>query len=204
MADDVTPIEEAMDDVMDEDDDPLWFINTGDYDDGGLMAQQYDSGFERDELMPELPEQERLKADCKKSLFMQSSQDTPPDAASTQDQQREGSAMLSPTTLGAGVRDGMLDSLPAPKKHRKRPRKGLTGAKAASISQPPPQPRLADRIPIKGVAKFHVPGDPILPKAALEGIDGDLRRLHDDVLSREKSLLVSKNHGYPPYVVNVP
>jgi hypothetical protein len=115
VADDVAAVEEAMDDVMDEDDDPLRFINTGGYGDGGLMAQQYDSGFERDELMPELPEQERLKADCKKSLFMQSSEDTPPDAASTQDQQREGRAMLSPTTLGAVVRDGMLGSLPVPK-----------------------------------------------------------------------------------------
>jgi hypothetical protein len=126
-------------------------------DDEGLMAQQYDSGFECDELMPELPEQERLKADCKKSLFMQSSEDTPPYSASTLDQQHEGRAMLSLITLGAVVRDGMLGSLPVPKKHRKRPRKGLTGAKAASISQPPSQPRVADHIPIKGAAKFHVP-----------------------------------------------
>ena len=111
VADDVAAVKEAMDDVMDEDDDPLRFINTSGYDDGGLMAQQYDSGFERDELMPKLPEEERLNADCKKSIFMRSLQETPPDAASTQQQQREGRAMLSPTTLGAVVRDDLLGSL---------------------------------------------------------------------------------------------
>ena len=95
----------------------------------------------------------------------------------------------------------IIDDLPVAKKHRKRAKKGN---KVASMIQPPLQPRVADHIPIKGAAKFHVPGDPILPKAALEGIDGDLRRLHDDVLSREKSLLVSTNPGYPLYVVNVP
>jgi hypothetical protein len=118
------------------------------------MAQQYEySGFERDELVPELPEDERI-----------------------------------------------LGSLLVAKKHRKRPKKG----KAASMSQPPPQPRVEDRIPIIGAAKYHIPGDPILPKAAVEAIYDDLRRLHDDVLRREKSLIASKNLGYPLYVVNVP
>ena len=86
MPDDVAPVEEAnADDVMEEeDDDPLEYINTG-YDDGGLMARDYDSGYERgdDLMLPKLPEPERPKAECKKSLFMRSSQATPPDAAST-------------------------------------------------------------------------------------------------------------------------
>ena len=56
VADDITPIKEEIDDVMDEDDDPLRFLSTDGYDDGGLMAQQYDSGFEHDELKPELRE----------------------------------------------------------------------------------------------------------------------------------------------------
>ena len=73
VADDVTVVEEAMHDAIDEDDDPLQYLNISSYDDGGLMAQQYDSGFEHDELMPELPELDRIKADCKKSLFLQSS-----------------------------------------------------------------------------------------------------------------------------------
>lgn len=70
--------------------------------------------------------------------------------------------------------------------------------------QPPQQPRFQDRIPIPGAAKFHIPGVPILTKAAVEAIYGDLRRLHDDVLRREKSLIASKNPGYPLYVVNMP
>ena len=148
--------------------------------------------------MPELPEEGRLKADCKKSLFLQSSQDMPPDAASTKQQQRDGrSLLLSPTTLRVVVRDGMIGSLPVPKNHRKRVKKGTNGSKAASMSQPPPQPHVEDRMPIKGAAKYHIVGDSILPKEALEAIDSDLRRLHDDVLLREKSLIASTNPGYP-------
>ena len=87
MPDDVAPVEEAnADDFMEEeDDDPLKYINTA-YDDGGLMAQDYDSGYEHgddDLMLPDLPEPERPKAECKKSLFMRSSQETPLDAAST-------------------------------------------------------------------------------------------------------------------------
>jgi hypothetical protein len=51
-----------------DDDDPLQYINTG-YDDGGLMAEEYDSGYEcGDELMHDLPELEHPKSDCRKSL----------------------------------------------------------------------------------------------------------------------------------------
>ena len=62
VADDVAAVEEAMHDAIDEDDDdPLQYLNTGAYDDGGIMAQQYEySGFERDELVPELTEDERI------------------------------------------------------------------------------------------------------------------------------------------------
>src|SRR3990170_6533853 len=63
---------------------------------------------------------------------------------------------------------------------------------------------MQDRIPIPGAAKHHIPSHPILPKAAVEAIYSDLRRLHDDVLQREKSLIASENPGYPLYVVNVP
>jgi len=95
----------------------------------------------------------------------------------------------------------IIDDLPVAKKHRKRAKKGN---KAASMIQPPPQPRVQDRIPVMGAVKYHIPGEPILPKAAVEAIYGDLRRLHDDVLRREKSLIASQNLGYPLYVVNVP
>ena len=43
-------------DEDEDDDDTQQYLNTGAYDDGGLMAQQYEySGFERHESVPELP-----------------------------------------------------------------------------------------------------------------------------------------------------
>ena len=79
MPDDVAPVvKEANvdDDMEDDDDDPLKYFNIA-YDDGGLMARDdEDSGYERgddDLMLPDLPELERPKAECKKSLFKQSS-----------------------------------------------------------------------------------------------------------------------------------
>ena len=94
-----------------------------------------------------------------------------------------------------------VDDLP-PKKHRKRERKDNN--KAAAMIQPPPQPRVQDRIPVPGAAKYHIAGEPILPKASVHAIHVDLRRLHDDVMRREKILIASENPVYPLYVVNVP
>ena len=74
-----------MDDEMDEDD-PLRFLNTSAYDDDlEMMSQPYDnSGYQHaDEDMDDLPGQERPSRDCKNSLFMKSSQDTPENVAST-------------------------------------------------------------------------------------------------------------------------
>ena len=70
--------------------------------------------------------------------------------------------------------------------------------------QPPSQPRVQDHIHVCGAVKYHIVDEPILPKASVEAIHGDLRRLHDNVLRREKSLIASENPGYPLYVVNVP
>ena len=95
----------------------------------------------------------------------------------------------------------IMDDLPVVKKSRKRARKGK---KADSMIQPPQQPRVQDRIDIPGAAKWHIPGQPILPKAAIGARFGDVRRLHDDVLRIEKGLIASKDPGYPLYVVNVP
>ena len=86
------------------------------------------------------------------------------------------------------------------KKFRKRARKGK---KVVSMIQPPQQPRLQDRIDIPDADKWHIPGQPILPATALRARFGDLRRLHDDVLRREKSLIATENPRYPFYVVNV-
>lgn len=214
VADHVAPMDEGIDDDMEEDD-PLRYINTA-YDEGGMMSHPYDSGYDLGEcedqdaeMHEDVPKKERPRVECKKSLFMQSSQDTPPDAASTQGQQAEHRAVLSPTTLGAVVKEGLIGSLPEPKKkQRKRPpKKGSAAAKtakAASSSQPPPATRVAmNSVPSIDAPLLHVAGKPMLLWNALEAITGDLRRLHDHVLSIENSLLLSEDLGYPLYAVHV-
>ena len=61
-----------------------------------------------------------------------------------------------------------------------------------------------ERVPVNGAAMFHVTGEPMLPPKPLEALSGDLRRLHDHVMSTEKSLLASKDPGYPTYAARVP
>lgn len=61
-----------------------------------------------------------------------------------------------------------------------------------------------DRVPVKGAAMFHLTGKPMLPPKLLEALTGDLRRQHDHVLSTKKSLLASKDPGYPTYAARVP
>ena len=51
---------------------------------------------------------------------------------------------------------------------------------------------------------FHLTGEPMLPPKPLEALSGDLMRLHDHVLSTEKSLLASMDLGYPTYAARVP
>ena len=84
------------------------------------MSQPSDeSGYQHaNDNMDDLPGQEGHSRDCKKSLFMKSSQDTPKDVASTQAQLAGGRTVLSPTTLGRGLRKG-LEGVPK-KKERKR------------------------------------------------------------------------------------
>src|SRR3954464_12035417 len=198
-----------MDDVMDEDDDPMQFVNTAFINNQELdmMSQPYDSSNKEhvDEEMDILREHEHPRSECKKSLFVQPLQDTPPDAASNQHEQ----PLLSPSTLGLAIKGAMKgSSQPLPqKKPRKRPnRKDLSAKKVvnASSSKSVPPTGFADRVPMKGTALIHVAGEPILPSKPVESISGELRRLHDHVLSTEKSLLASKDPGYPLYAVHVP
>ena len=110
--------------------------------------------------------------------------------------------MLSPTTLGQGVMKG-LEGQPK-KKERKRPaRKGSAAYKQARAHSSQTAD-FEERVPVKGAAIFHVTGEPMLPPKPLEAISGDLRRLHDHVLSTEISLLASKDPGYPTYAARVP
>ena len=61
-----------------------------------------------------------------------------------------------------------------------------------------------ERVLVKGAAMFHLTGEPMLPPKPLEALSGDLRRLHDHVLSTEKILLALKDQGYPKYAACVP
>ena len=101
LADVIGPVEQRMDDETEVG--PMAFLNTNAYEgDLDMISQPYDeSGYEHaNEDMDDLPGQEGRSRDCKKSLFMKSSQDTPGDAASTQAQLAGGRTMLSPGTLG--------------------------------------------------------------------------------------------------------
>ena len=196
----ICPMEEDRDHDMEEaDDDPNQYFNTA-FDNEVTMSQPY-------EYEMHVPEPERPR-ECKKSLFMQSSQDTPPDAGSTQAQLiSQSRPMLSPTTLGVVLREGLTDP-PAPqptkKKQRKRPaaRKSNKAGNVGSSSQPPSTK--VDHVPMKHAPLIHVAGEPMVPANALAAIEGDLRRLHDHVLSTERSLLASDDPGYPLYTVHVP
>ena len=145
------------------------------------------------------PQEGRWK-DCKKSLFMNSSQDTPEDVASTQAQLAGGGTVLSPGTMGQGLRKG-LEGVP------KKKERNISGKIVASKQARAHSSQTMDseeRVPVKGAAMFHLTGEPMLPPKPLEALLGDLRKLHDHVMSTEKSLLASKNPGYPTYVAHVP
>ena len=131
LADVIGPVEQRMDNETEVD--PMAFLNTDAYDrDLDMMSQPYNElGYQHaNEDMDDLPGQEGRSRDCKKFLFMKSSQDTPEDAASTQVQLagREGRSVLSQGTLGQGLRKG-LEGVPK-KKERKRSGK-ITASKQA-------------------------------------------------------------------------
>ena len=108
--------------------------------------------------------------------------------------------MLSPTTLGQGLRKG-LEGVPK-KKERKRPGK-IDASKQARAHRSQTMDS-EESVPVKGAAMFHLMGESMRPPKPLEALSGDLRRLHDHVLSTEKSLLASKDPGYPTYAARVP
>ena len=131
---------------------------------------------------------------------MKSSQDTPEDAASTQAQLAGGHAVLSPGTLGQGLRKGP-EGVP---KKKDRKRSGKIAASKQARAHSSQMMHSEERVRVKGVVMFHLTGEPMLLPKPLEALSGDLRRLHDHVLSTEKSLLASKDPGYPTYAARVP
>ena len=147
-----------------------------------------------------MPGQEGRSRDCKKYLFMKSSQDTPEDTASTRAQLSVGRTVLSPGTLGQGLRKG-LEGVP---KKKDRKRSGKIAASKQARAHSSQTMHSEERVPMKGAAMFHLTGEPMLPPKPLEALSRNLRRLHDHVLSTEKSLLASKDPGYPTYAARVP
>ena len=146
--------------------DPMDYLNTNAYDcDIDMMSQPYDeSGYQHaNEDMDDLSGKEPHSRDCKKSLFMKSSQDTPEDAASTQAQLAGGRTVLSPATLGQGLRKG-LEGVPK-KKERKRSGKIAASKQARAHSSQTMDSE--ERVPVKGVAMFHLMGEPMLPPKPL-------------------------------------
>jgi hypothetical protein len=113
--------------------------------------------------------------------------------------------VLSPTTLVAGLRKG-LEGQPKKKKRKRPPKRGSAAYKQAkaSSSQSAPPTDFADGVRVKGAVMYHVASEPMLPSGPLEGISGDLTRLHDHVLSTEISVLTSQDPGYPLHAVRVP
>jgi len=183
--------------------DPMASFNKNAYEcDLDMMSQPYDeSGYQHaNEDMDDLPGQEGRSRHCKKSLFMKSSQDTPEDTTSTQAQLAGGRIVLSLGTLGQGLRMG-LEGVPK-KKERKRLGKIAASKQARAHSNKMMDSK--EHVPVKGAAMFHLTGKPMLPRKPLEALSGDLRRLHDHVLSTKKSLLASKDPGYPTYAARVP
>ena len=152
----------------------MGFLNTGAYEgDLDMMSQPYDElGYQHvDEDMDDLLGQERPSRDCKKSLFIKTSQDTPEDAASTQAQLAWGRTVLSPATLGQGLRKG-LEGVPK-KKERKRSGKIGSAACKQARAHSSQMVDFEERVPVKGAAMFHDTGEPMLLPKPLEALSGD-------------------------------
>src|ERR1041384_7304468 len=138
-----------------------------------MMSQPYELANKEhvDEEMDILREHEHPRSECKKSLFVQPLQDTPPDAASNQHEQ----PLLSPSTLGVAIKGAMKgSSQPLPqKKPKKRPsRKDLAAKMAAnaSSSRSFPPTGFADRVPMKGTRSAKPVGGNDLLLEALAAI----------------------------------
>ena len=82
-------------------------------------------------------------------------------------------------------------------KKKERKRSGKITASKQARAQSIQTMHFEEHVPVKGAAMFHLMGEPMLPPKPLEALTRDLRRLHDHVMSTEKSLLASKDPGYP-------
>jgi hypothetical protein len=168
-----------------------------DFDDGGYLAALDPPHRDPETGVPDLPE----KAQCSRHLF--SSQDTPEAAAFTEDQTARPD-ILSPNTLHKVATQAIREGVPPTlgKKARKRSKKG---APASSCQPAPTKPvRVQDKVPIMNWRTYHVAGQPILPQKLLKTLTGDMRSLHDSVLTVEQRLLGMSSPSYPVFMAKVP
>src|SRR3989337_2439559 len=95
----------------------------------------------------------------------------PEDAASTQAQLAKGRTVLSPTTLGQGLRKG-LEGQPKKKESKRQGRRGSAAYKQARAHSSQTVD-FEERVPVKGAAMFHVTGEPMLRPKPREALLGD-------------------------------
>jgi hypothetical protein len=126
----------------------------------------------------------------------------PEDATDTQ---TVAANIITPNTLHGLIDEACEKFVPRTKKVQKRANKG----KGVSSSQPVPpvagkpmkEIRSQDNIPIKGWREYHVAGQPILPLEAIKTLTGDMRSLHDRILTWETHLLSMTSPSYPVFLV---
>jgi hypothetical protein len=152
----------------------------------------FDGPFEVDVPDGCLPDQQLPeKSNVSKHRLSFLSQEMPEDVAA--DTQTAAANIINPNTLHGLIDEACAEVVSRPKKPRKRAKKD----KCVSSSQPVPpaagkpvkEIRSQDNIPIKGWREYHVAGQPILPPEALKTLTGDMRSLHDSVLTWETHLL---------------
>ena len=88
-------------------------------------------------------------------------------------------------------------------KKKERKRSGKVTASKHARAHSSQTMHSEERVPVKSGVMFHLMGELMLLPKLLEALSRDLRRLHDHVLSTEKSLLASKDPGYQTYAARV-
>lgn len=150
----------------------------------------------------QLPEKGNVS---KRRLFL--SQETPEDVAP--DTQTAAEKIITPNTLHGLIDKACSEVVSRPGKPRKRAKKKDKGVSSTqpmppAAGKPVKEIRSQDNIPIKGWREYHVAGEPILPPEALKTLTGDMRSLHDSVLTWETHLLSMTSPSYPVFYVRVP
>jgi hypothetical protein len=142
--------------------------------------------------------------------FGDGSQETPPEAATTQPNPAN---VISPTTLHKAVDEHLKSAAPVPDKlqstapveEKKKSQKHSQSKKASSQPSPRKILRAEDGVQ-EEPSDFprHIAGRPMLTKVMLANAGGAIMNLHDSIQYLEERLLQEKNPGYPVYTIKVP